>query len=74
MQIPECNEPVSSNIRRIIAEKGLKQVAIANRANFTPTAFSAMIRGRKLIMPCYVIDIARALEVPVDELYKEVNK
>lgn len=49
MQIAECNEPIARNIQRIIDSKGLKQVAVAARANFTPNAFSAMLRGRRLI-------------------------
>lgn len=71
MQIAECNEPIASNIQRIISEKGLKQVAVATRAGFSPSGFSAMVRGRKLIKPCDVNNIARALEVPVNELYKK---
>lgn len=71
MQIAECNEPIASNIQRIIFEKGLKQSAVAERANFSPSAFSAMVRGRKLIKPCDVNIIARALGVSVNELYKK---
>lgn len=71
MQIAECNEPIASNIQRIISEKGLKQAAVAERADFTPSAFSAMVRGRKLIKPCDVNNIARALGVPVNELYRK---
>lgn len=57
MQITECNEPIVSNIQRIIFEKGLKQSAVAARANFSRSAFGAMIRGRKLIKPCDVNNI-----------------
>lgn len=71
MQIAECNEPMASNIQRIISEKGLKQSAVAARANFSPSAFSAMVRGRKLIKPCDVNNIAHALGVSVNELYKK---
>lgn len=71
MQIAECNEPIASNIQRIISEKGLKQSAVAVRANFTANAFSAMVRGRKLIKPCDVNVIAHALGVSVNELYRK---
>lgn len=71
MQIAECNEPIAGNVQRIISEKGLKQTAVAARADFTPSAFSAMMRGRKLIKPCDVKNIARALGVSVNELYRE---
>ena len=71
MQIAECNEPIAGNIKRIISEKGLKQSAVATRANFSTNAFSAMVRGRKLIKPCDVNIIAHALGVSVNELYKK---
>lgn len=71
MQIAECNEPIAGNIKKIINAKGLKQSAVAERANFTPNAFSAMVKGRKLIKPCDVNIIANALGVSVNELYKE---
>ena len=71
MQIAECNEPIASNIQRIISEKGLKQSAIATRANFSASAFNAMIRGRKLIKSCDVNIIATALGVEVNELYRK---
>lgn len=71
MQIAECNEPITSNIQRIIEEKGLKQKAVATRANIAPGAFSAMMRGRKLIKACDINNIARALGVSVNELYEK---
>lgn len=74
MQIAECNRPVSENIQRIIDKKGLKQAPVAEKAGFTPSAFSAMVRGRKLIKPCDVKRIANALDVPTNELFKEVNE
>ncbi len=70
-EIAECNEPIASNIQRIIAEKGLKQLAVADKANFSANAFSTMVRGRKLIKPCDVNPIACALGVPVSELFRE---
>lgn len=69
MTIAEYNEPVAGNIRRIISEKGLKQSAVAVRADFSPNDFSAMVRGRKLIKPCDINNIALALGVPVNELF-----
>lgn len=35
MQIAECNESIASNIKKIIESKGLKQIAVAGKANFT---------------------------------------
>lgn len=69
MQIAECNEPIASNIKKIIESKGLKQIAVAGKANFTQSFFNAMIKGRRLIKPCDVNSIARALGVSVNELF-----
>lgn len=71
MQIADCNEPMARNIRRIISEKGLKQSAVAARANFSPSAFNAMVKGRRLIKPCDANNIAHALGVSVNELFKK---
>ena len=71
MQIAECNEPIAGNIKRIISEKGLKQSVVAAKANFSSSAFSAMVRGRKLIKPCDVNIIAMALGVEVNDLYRK---
>lgn len=71
MQIAECNKPVAENVQRIISEKGIKQSAIAARINITPSAFNAMLRGRKLIKPCDIRNIANVLEVEVNELYEK---
>lgn len=71
MQIAECNEPIAGNIKKIISERGLKQNAVAVRANFSPSAFNAMLRGRKLIKPCDVNNIARSLGVSVNDLYQK---
>lgn len=71
MQIAECNEPISRNIKRLIAEKGLKQKAVADRAGFSIQGFNSILKGRKLIKPCDVKIIANALNVSVNELYKE---
>lgn len=49
MRIEESNEPVSKNIKRIIEEKGLKQIAVANKAGYGENMFSSMLKGRKLI-------------------------
>lgn len=74
MQIAESNEPITSNVKRIIDDKGIKQVAVARKANFSPNDFSRMMRGRKLIKPRDVNAIASALGVPINELYKEVEE
>lgn len=65
------NQIIINNIRRIIREKGLKQCAVAEKAGFSPNALSAMLAERKTIMAEYMPDIASALGVPVNELFKK---
>lgn len=63
MTITECNSPVAENIARIIAEKGLKQVHISEKAGYNAQNLSDMIHGRKLIKVSDLICIAAALDV-----------
>ena len=65
------NQIIINNIRRLIRLKGLKQCAVAEKAGFSPNAFSAMLTERKAIMAEYMPDIASALGVPVNELFKK---
>ena len=60
------------NIRNIISEKGFKQGAIAKKANFTDSEFSNMLNDRrKLIRAEYLPQIAHALDVDVNELFRK---
>ena len=65
------NQRIISNIRRIIKEKGLKQCAVAEKAGFSPRLFSSMMNERKFILAEYMPNIALALGVEVNELYKK---
>lgn len=58
-------------LKKIISKKGLKQLAVAKQAGYTPNAFSAMLTGKKLIKPCDVLRIANALKVDANELFKK---
>lgn len=60
---------VAENVERIIREKGLKKRSVAEKANFTPNEFSAMLHGRKLILAEHVIALARALDQSPNDLY-----
>jgi transcriptional regulator with XRE-family HTH domain len=71
VKISECNDPISGNIERIISENGMKQSHVAEKLNLTRSAFNAMLKGRKLIKPCDVNNIASALDVPVSELFSK---
>lgn len=69
MRIAECNEPMASSVQRIIEEKGLKQVAVAEKAGYSKQQFSAMMNGRKVIKPCDILAIASALAVDANALF-----
>ena len=60
---------IINNIKRIIEEKGMKQVAIAERAGFTASEFSNMLNGRKLLRAEYIPKIANALGVDLNEIF-----
>lgn len=62
---------VAPNVKRIIKQKCLKQVAIAEKAGYTPNQFSSMLNGRKVIKDTDVMKLARVLEVDVNELFKK---
>ena len=63
MTITECNSPVAENIARIIAEKGLKQVHVSEKAGYSAHGLSDMLNGRKLIKVRDLVRIAAALDV-----------
>lgn len=67
----ELNSIVAPNVKRIIRERCLKQAAIAEKAGYTPNAFSAMMSGRKMIKDTDVVRIANALDVDANELFKK---
>lgn len=71
MEYKAVREILIANIREIIRDKCLKQSAVAKKAGFTPNAFSSMLNERKAIMAEYIPDIACALGVTVNELYKK---
>lgn len=70
MNINSQNQPVTSNILRIISVKGLKQKVVAERAGYSSQQFSDMLNGRKIIRPLDTKAIAIALEVDANELFK----
>lgn len=60
---------VAKNTRRIIEERGLKKVAIAERAGLSAQQFSAILNNRKLVKDTDIIAIANALCVTPNELF-----
>lgn len=71
MQIAKYNAPAAQNISRIIKEKGLKQVYVAEQAGYKKQEFNDMLNGRRLIKACDVPNIAKVLHVKVDEIYEK---
>lgn len=70
LNISECNEPVVTGFRKIIASKGLKNIYVAERAGFSRQELSDMLNGRRLIKACDVPKLADALGVEVDDIYE----
>ncbi len=54
-----------------MAEKGLKQLYVSQKAGYPKQQFNSMLKGRKLIKVCDTIAIAKALDVSIIELYQE---
>ena len=48
MQIAESNSPAAENVARIIKNKGLKQVYVAEKAGYAPQELNDMLNGRSI--------------------------
>ena len=62
LDIQTSNSIVANSIKEIIAEKGLKQTAVAEKADFTPQEFSDMLNGRRLMRAVDIAAIINALK------------
>lgn len=65
---------VAAGIRTIIQEKAYRQSEIARRAGFSSQQFNDMIHDRKIIRADYMIPIANALSVSVQDIYDAGRK
>ena len=74
MTIEEANKPVSSGLRVIIAQKGFKNIYVAQKAGFTPQELSEMLNGRRLIKACDILRLACALGVKEDDIFAAGKK
>ena len=61
---------LSSNIRKLIKEKGFKQKSIAEQCKIEEKAFSNMLCNRQEIRTESLMLIAESLGVEVGELFK----
>ena len=63
-------DAIINNIKMLISKKGMKQSVVAERAGFTPQAFSNILNERrKLLRIEFMPPIAKALDVDMNELY-----
>jgi hypothetical protein len=69
LTIAEANNPLTKGLRIIIAEKGFKNLYVAESAGFTSQEFSDMLNGRRLIKACDIPKFAKALNVKLDDIY-----
>ena len=69
MTIAEANEPLSNELKQIIARKGLKNLYVAENAGYTAQDLSDMLNGRRLIKACDIPKIAKALGVEINYLF-----
>lgn len=69
MTIAESNEPFSSGLKVLIAQKGLKNLYVAEKTGYTPRELSDMLNGRRLIKACDIPRLAHVLGVKADEIY-----
>lgn len=60
---------VAAGIDRLIRENGYIQKAIAEKSGFTDQQFSDMICGRKVIRADYLVPIAKAMRVSIQDIY-----
>lgn len=65
---------IIDNTRSIIRERGLKQRAVAEKANMPEKQFSALMNGRKVMKDTDVIAIANALNVTPNDLFGLSNE
>lgn len=64
-------EDILNNIKSIIAEKGMKQIFVAEKAGFSKQEFSNILHGRKLLRVEYIPRIAMALDVEIKVLFEK---
>lgn len=60
---------VAVNTKTLIKKSGYKQSAIAKKAGYSESQFSAMLNGRKIIRDTDIAPIAKALGVTPNHLF-----
>ena len=62
---------ILNNIKYLIKKKGMKQCAVAEKTDLSVKAFSDIMHGRKILKVEYIPRFAMALDVSIEELFKE---
>ena len=62
---------ILNNIKHLIKKKGMKQCAVAEKTDLSVKAFSDIMHGRKILKVEYIPRFAMALDVSIEELFKE---
>lgn len=65
---------VQGNLVRVIEEKGLVKKGVAKRAGISAQMLSDIIAGRKVIRADMIPSLAAAVDVPIPELFKDIEK
>lgn len=68
------NGSVAVGIKNIIQNRAYMQSEIAKRAGFSSQQFNDMLHERKIIRADYMVPIANALGVSVQEIYDAGQK
>ena len=74
MRIANYNEPAAKNIARIIREKGLKQIYVAEKAGYLPQELNDMLNGRRLIKACDIQKLSVVLGVTANDIYEKAEE
>lgn len=67
----KLNEPVASNIERIIKDGALSRPEVARRAGLKPKQLTDILNGGAYIKANQILGIAEALRVDISELFAE---
>lgn len=65
----ECINPIITNTKKIIHERGIKQKVVAEKAGYSAQQFSNMLNGRKIIGCIDIMRISDALRVTPNDLF-----
>ena len=71
--VPEPMSQLVSNLKRVIAERGLSLAEVANRAEINSGHLCLILRGRRMVQLDTLVKLAGALEVSPGDLLAGVT-